>query len=213
MKETFFSYLHIPGGKYVLKKAYGYVLPYSAEVKIQKGRLDFYDPPTVESKNYTNWIAVLDLRTCPKCRSNHGQIYCIGELPEEMPPLHFYCRCEIKPMKAVVAGFAAKNGKDGADWWLKHFEKLLDYYITADELSELGWKFGDKPSKFAPGKMLTAGIYENNNGHLPQKPGRIWYEADINYTPGVRNKHRILWSNDGLIFVTYDHYMTFYEIL
>lgn len=43
-------------------------------------------------------------------------------------------------------------------------------------------------------------------------PGRIWYEADINYYEGRRNKHRILFPNDGLIFVTYDHYLTFYEI-
>ena len=38
-------------------------------------------------------------------------------------------------------------------------------------------------------------------------------EADINYTPGKRNSQRILWSNDGLIFVTYDHYETFYGII
>jgi hypothetical protein len=41
---------------------------------------------------------------------------------------------------------------------------------------------------------------------------RIWYEADINYTSGYRGTERILYSNDGLIFVTYDHYQTFYEI-
>ena len=38
------------------------------------------------------------------------------------------------------------------------------------------------------------------------------YEADINYDKGFRNRQRILYSNDGLIFVTYDHYQTFYEI-
>ena len=38
------------------------------------------------------------------------------------------------------------------------------------------------------------------------------YEADVNYYEGRRNRHRVLWSNDGLIFVTYDHYSTFYEI-
>ncbi|MBR4868168.1 MAG: phage head morphogenesis protein, partial [Clostridia bacterium] len=70
----------------------------------------------------------------------------------------------------------------------------------------------EKPSQFAPGKMLTMGIYLNKNDKLPQAPNRIWYEADINYTPGRRNRHRIVWSNDGLIFVTYDHYETFYEI-
>ena len=40
----------------------------------------------------------------------------------------------------------------------------------------------------------------------------LWYEADINYTSGYRGTERILYSNDGLVFVTYDHYQTFYEI-
>lgn len=61
--------------------------------------------------------------------------------------------------------------------------------------------------------MITRGVYQNENKHLPDKPDRIWYEADINYYEGKRNKHRLLWSNDGLIFVTYDHYETFYEII
>lgn len=41
---------------------------------------------------------------------------------------------------------------------------------------------------------------KENKKHI--KPG------DIN---GKRNGHRLLWSNDGLMFVTYDHYVTFYE--
>ena len=61
--------------------------------------------------------------------------------------------------------------------------------------------------------MLTMGRYYNTNSHLPDAPGRTWYEADINYYDGRRNRHRVLWSNDGLIFVTYDHYLTFYEII
>lgn len=59
--------------------------------------------------------------------------------------------------------------------------------------------------------MISAGVYENQNGHLPDAPGRIWYEADINYYEGKRNGHRVLRSNDGLFFATYDHYLTFYE--
>lgn len=64
-----------------------------------------------------------------------------------------------------------------------------------------------------PEKMLFGGIYENSDGHLPQKNGRQWFEADLDYKRGKRNSKRILWSNDGLIFVTYDHYITFIEIL
>ena len=89
---------------------------------------------------------------------------------------------------------------------------LLDVYVPPMGQS-YRWKHGKSPEKYAPGKMATMGIYQNKNGHLPVAPGRIWYEADINYYSGRRNAHRILWSNDGLIFVTYDHYTTFMEII
>ena len=42
---------------------------------------------------------------------------------------------------------------------------------------------------------------------------RVWDEADINYKGGYRNKQRVVFSNDGLVFVTYDHYKTFMEII
>ena len=86
------------------------------------------------------------------------------------------------------------------------------YRISENAIQALGWRKGKAPANFAPGKMLTRGIYQNKNNHLPDTPGRIWYEADINYYSGKRNGHRVLWSNDGLFFVTYDHYITFVEI-
>lgn len=90
---------------------------------------------------------------------------------------------------------------------------MPSYYISGKELETLGWRDGDKPARFAPGKMLTKGIYANKDGKLPEKAGRVWYEADINYYSGVRNQHRIFWSNDGLIFVTYNHGLDFYEVV
>lgn len=116
-------------------------------------------------------------------------------------------------MAAVYAGDGTKSGQDGADWWLKPYGRLPAYYIAEEEAKQLGWKWGKSPSKFAPGRMITMGVYENRNQHLPQAPGRIWYEADINYYSGRRNRHRVLWSNDGLLFVTYDHYNTFMEMV
>ena len=64
-----------------------------------------------------------------------------------------------------------------------------------------------------PFKMIGGDIFHNKAKKLPEAAGRIWYEADINYTSGYRRTERILFSNDGLIFVTYDHYMTFVEIV
>ena len=106
-----------------------------------------------------------------------------------------------------------KQGINGAPYLLKNYGLLPEYYITGTELQSLGWKWGKEPSKYAPGKMAMMGIYRNDNGHLPSAPGRVWYEADINYTDGRRNAQRVLWSNDGLVFVTYDHYQTFVDVV
>ena len=63
------------------------------------------------------------------------------------------------------------------------------------------------------GQMRIGGDeYINDDGKLPMVNGRKWYEADFDYYGGFRNDCRILYSNDGLIFVSYDHYQTFYEI-
>lgn len=106
------------------------------------------------------------------------------------------------------------NGVDGADWTLMHESKLPNYYITREEAKSKGWnsKFGNLKTKY-PNKMISGGVYYNDNGHLPMKNGRIWYEVDINYKGGYRNTQRLVYSNDGLIFVSYDYYRTFFEII
>ena len=93
------------------------------------------------------------------------------------------------------------------------FDRIPSYYISKEVAEQLGYKsYLGNLSRVAPNKMLFKGFYENRDAHLPSAPGRIWYEADINYEVGYRGTERILFSNDGLIFVTYDHYHTFVEI-
>ena len=167
-----------------------------------------------ESIKYKNWIAQLDLRTCYDCRHLHGKVWLITEKPEVEPRLHNMCRCRILVMKTVKAGTATINGLNGADWNLKYNLKLPDYYIKYEEAKKLGFKnFLGNLKDVAPDCMITRGVYKNRNSHLPCKEGRIWYEADINYRFGFRSNQRIVYSNDGLIFVTYDHYKTFFEIV
>ena len=66
-------------------------------------------------------------------------------------------------MDAIEAGIATSNGAEGADYWLKYYGSLPDYYISSAQLEALGWVYGDKPSKFAPGKMLGGDIYYNDD--------------------------------------------------
>lgn len=170
----------------------------------------------MKSKNYKNWRAILDIFTCYPCRMEHGRIYEMDADLFNDPPLHSKCRCVVEEMEAKLAGTATKLQNNGADWWLKNMGRLPDYYITEKEAVSLGYKkIVGNLGYVAPGKMLTKGVYKNRGEKRPEEPGRIWYEADINYNPvfGYRGSDRILFSNDGLIFVTYDHYHTFVEIV
>ena len=200
----------------------GIVLSGIEEKHVQKNLLDdiinaldgFEPGMTTYSTRWKNWLAILDLKTCLMCRNLHGKIFDTDEFVSQEPPLHEYCRCRIEQFVAVFPGYATRNGLDGADYWLTYFSKLPDYYVTKQEAKAAGWR----PAKgnldeVVPDKMIGGDVYQNRNGHLPQAEGRIWYEADINDTGGYRSRHRILYSNDGLIFVTYDHYETFVEIV
>ena len=172
-----------------------------------------FSPEVDVSKNYKHWINREDWKRCVECKNLHGKIWSLDEVPEPEPPIHPSCRCVIENMESVKAGTATMNGTDGADWTLKYEEKLPDYYILYDNIMKLGWQPGKSPSHYVPGKMITRGVYNNDDDHLPNTSGRFWYEADINYEQGKRNSQRVIWSNDGLIFVTYDHYRTFNEIV
>lgn len=170
-------------------------------------------PKISTSTNYKHWVSTEDTKRCSVCLLYHGKIWYVLQKPDPEPPLHFRCRCRIEAMRSVKAGTATIKGFRGADWMLKYRDKLPDYYISKEDAILQGWKPGESPSNIIPGRTITVGIYKNYDGRLPQQDGRVWQEADINYVEGKRNKQRVLWSNDGLVFVTYDHYHTFYEII
>ena len=96
--------------------------------------------------------------------------------------------------------------------YLKEHGELPEYYITKSEAKSLGWI----PSKgnlceVAPGRAIGGDIWTNRQKSLPTKSGRRYFEADLNYNCGNRNADRVVFSNDGLVFVTFDHYRNFEE--
>ena len=97
--------------------------------------------------------------------------------------------------------------------YLRSFGKLPPNYITKSEAQRLGWvaSWGNL-WKVAPGKSIGGDRYGNYEGALPYKSGRKYYECDIDFDGRYRNEKRIVFSNDGLIFYTGDHYNTFEEI-
>ncbi len=96
--------------------------------------------------------------------------------------------------------------------YLKKNGQLPDYYITKSKARGQGWN----PSRgnlcdVLPGRAIGGDVWTNRQKSLPTKSGRRYFEADLNYHCGNRNANRVVFSNDGLVFVTHDHYRTFEE--
>ena len=110
-----------------------------------------------------------------------------------------------------------KNGtytdKDHVAAYLKEYGKLPSNYITKNEARKLGWN-GSRSGLWdvAWGMSIGGDKFGNYEEILPVKRGRQYYECDIDFDGRKANAKRIVYSNDGLIFYTDDHYETFEEI-
>ena len=73
----------------------------------------------------------------------------------------------------------------------------------------MGWS-GGSVEDYAPGYAIGGDVFGNYEGLLPKKSGRPYYECDID-TDGYsgRGSRRIVFSNDGLIYYTHNHYESF----
>lgn len=90
---------------------------------------------------------------------------------------------------------------------------LPDNFLTKKEAQDLGWVASEGNLwQVAPGMSIGGDRFHNREGLLPEKEGRVYYEADIDYEGGRRGAKRIVFSSDGLIFYTDDHYSSFREI-
>lgn len=93
--------------------------------------------------------------------------------------------------------------------YIHTYNKLPPNYITKKEARALGWS-GGSLEDYAPGKCIGGDHYGNYEGLLPEKKGRSYTECDIGTLgKSSRGAKRIVFSNDGLIYYTKDHYKTF----
>lgn len=97
--------------------------------------------------------------------------------------------------------------------YIHTFHKLPSNFITKNEASKLGWVSSKGNLWDVTDQMSIGGDkFGNYEGLLPKATGRQWYECDVNYHGGYRGSERILYSNDGLIYYTDDHYKTFTQL-
>lgn len=94
--------------------------------------------------------------------------------------------------------------------YVKQNHKLPGYYITKNEARNQGWD----PAKgnlcdVLPGKAIGGDRFGNREGNLPKD--EVYYEADVNYHCGNRNADRVIFTGNGKVYLTKNHYKSFEE--
>ncbi|MBQ4384097.1 MAG: ribonuclease [Firmicutes bacterium] len=94
--------------------------------------------------------------------------------------------------------------------YLHLYGHLPSNYITKEDAQDAGW-VSSKGNlwKVTDHKVIGGSRFGNYEGSLPTAKGRKYYECDVNYYGGYRGEERLVYSNDGLIYYTDDHYNTF----
>ena len=117
------------------------------------------------------------------------------EIPEEAAP--------------AIAKDGSYTTKEDLVLYIVTYGCLPENFITKKEAQALGWP-GGSLEPYAPGCCIGGDRFGNYEGLLPKADGRTWTECDVDTLgAGSRGAKRLIFSNDGLIYYTDDHYESF----
>ncbi|MDD6200824.1 MAG: ribonuclease domain-containing protein [Firmicutes bacterium] len=102
------------------------------------------------------------------------------------------------------------DSKEDVALYIHLYGRLPQNFITKNEAEQrYGWT-GGSLDRVAPGMCIGGDRFGNREGRLPKKSGRYYMECDIDTIgASARGTKRIVFSNDGLVYYTEDHYQTF----
>ena len=114
-----------------------------------------------------------------------------------------------EPTQAALDEHGSYTTAEDVALYLITYGHLPDNFITKKQAEAAGWT-GGSLEPYCPGKCIGGSRFGNYEGLLPSAKGRTWTECDIN-TLGARSRgaERLVFSNDGLIYYTDDHYESF----
>lgn len=126
--------------------------------------------------------------------------------PTEAPPP---AEEETQPEEFLIPEDGSYTSAEDVALYLYTYGCLPDNFMTKKEARQLGWEKGSL-EPFAPGMCIGGDYFGNYEGLLPEAEGREYTECDID-TLGAKSRgaKRIVFSNDGLIYYTEDHYESF----
>ena len=134
----------------------------------------------------------------------------------ELPAESSEQEAELPPPDAEPGTELPEDGsyttKEDVSAYLVRYGHLPPNFITKTEAQKAGWKGGGLESVL-PGMCIGGDRFGNSEGLLPKAKGRQWRECDINTLgKNFRGAERLVYSNDGLIYYTADHYDSFTQL-
>ena len=116
----------------------------------------------------------------------------------------------ILETQSYISEDGTYTSKEDVAAYLHEYGHLPSNFITKKEAKKLGWISSEgNLDEVAPGMSIGGDYFGNYEGNLPESNNRDYYECDIDFDGTYRNAKRIVYSNDGLIYYTEDHYETF----
>ena len=137
---------------------------------------------------------------------SEGSTEAAPQAPEAQPPADIP---DDAPAEEPIPEEGSYTTRDDVALYLHTYAHLPDNFITKKEARALGWE-GGSLEPYAPGMCIGGDTFQNREELLPTEKGRTYTECDINTLGGDdRGAERIVFSNDGLIYYTGDHYESF----
>ena len=102
----------------------------------------------------------------------------------------------------------AYTTKEDVALYIHLYEELPPNYLTKAEALALGWE-AEKGNLWDVSDRMSIGgdRFSNLEGLLPED--KKYFECDIDYQGGYRGAKRLVYSDDGWIYYTADHYDSF----
>ena len=156
---------------------------------------DVYDEAAVEEDSYREETVIDD--------DSHTENTEVNEEPSTKETV-------LEEDTPAISVDGTYTSKEDVSAYLHEYGHLPSNFITKKEAKKLGWVSNEgNLDEVAPGMSIGGDYFGNYEGTLPEAEDRDYYECDIDFDGTYRNAKRIVFSNDGLIYYTEDHYETF----
>ncbi len=147
-------------------------------------------------------VSAQNAQSAPEQKTESGGLTLLPSEKESLP----------EDTERVLDEDGSYTTKEDLALYIHTYGHLPSNFIPKKEAEKAGWS-GGSLEKVLPGMCIGGDYFGNNEGMLPKAKGRKWTECDVN-TLGAKSRgpERIVFSNDGLIYYSPDHYESFEQL-